>query len=83
MWDTILTELDRASEKPKAAVLCGIDFLKSFSRCAYQLILQSYVGLGASQWLLDMLAAFLMGRSMQVKVGNVLSASLPVTRGAV
>ena len=40
LWDTILTELDSANDRPKAAVLCGIDFSKSFSRCAYQLILQ-------------------------------------------
>ena len=73
MWDTILSELDSASDKSKAAVLCGIDFSKSFSRCSYQLILDSYIDLGASQWVLDMHAAFLVGRSMQVKVGNVLS----------
>ena len=83
MWDTILTELDTATDKPRAAVLCGIDFSKSFSRCSYQLILESYVGLGASQWIIDMHAAFLMDRSMQVKVGNTLSGSLPVTGGAV
>ena len=74
VWDTILEELDTPSERPKAAVLCGLDFSKSFCRCSYQQILESYVSLGASQWVVDMHAAFLTDRSMQVKVGNVLCA---------
>ena len=82
MWDTIITELDKGNERPKAAVLCGIDFSKSFSRCSYQSILSSYVDLGASQWIIDMHAAFLLDRSMQVKVGNTLSQAFPVTGGA-
>ena len=83
VWDTILSELDASKDRPKASVVCGIDFSKSFSRCSYQQILDSYVRLGASQWLIDMHAAFLRDRSMHVKVGNVLSAAFPVTGGAV
>ena len=81
IWDKILRELD--APKSKAAVICGIDFSKSFSRCSYQLILESYVRLGASQWVIDMHAAFLTDRMMQVKVGNTLSPRLHVTGGAV
>ena len=39
--------------------------------------------LGALQWVIDMHAAFLYNRFMQVKVGNTLSPMLPVTGGAV
>ena len=81
IWDKILRELDSPSSK--AAVICGIDFSKSFSRCSHQLILKSYVKLGASQWIIDMHAAFLNNRFMQVKVGNTLSEKLAVTGGAV
>ena len=56
-----------------SALICGIDFSKSFSRCSHQQILQAYERLGASQWCLDMHAAFLRDRSMQVKIGNILS----------
>ena len=42
MWDTILNELDQTTNKPKAAVLCGLDFSKSFSRCSYQTICLLY-----------------------------------------
>ena len=81
IWDLILRELDAPSSR--AAVICGIDFSKSFSRCSYQLILKAYVELGASQWIIDMHAAFLTNRSMQIKVGNTLSPLLPLTGGAV
>ena len=52
-------------------------------RCLYHLTLNAYVELGASQWIIDMHAAFLCGRFMQFKVGNILSTKLPVTGGAV
>ena len=39
--------------------------------------------LAATQWVIDMHAAFLIGRLMQVKVGNTLSPRLNVTGGAV
>ena len=53
VWDQILRELDAPSSR--AAVICGIDFSKSFSRCSYQLILKAYVELGASQWIICLL----------------------------
>ena len=82
IWDKILTDLDTAQNN-RAAVICGIYFSKSFSRCSYQEILKSYVSLGASQWVIDMHAVFLTNRSMHVKVGNCLSDRREVTGGAV
>ena len=83
IWDRVLRDLDTSQGKAKASVICGIDFSKSFSRCFYQLILESYVQLGASQWVIDMHAAFLTDRCIQVKVGDVLSPLQSVTGGAV
>ena len=80
IWDKILTELDNNS---KAVVISAIDFSKSFSRCSFQEILQSYQKLGISNWGLQMHAAFLTNRRMRVKVGNVLSNEHEVTGGAV
>ena len=80
LWDKILTGLDNGS---KAVVLSGIDFSKSFSRCSHQEILNSYVKLGLSDWGIEMHAAFLEGRKMRVKIGNLLSDEHVVTGGAV
>ena len=81
-WDRILRALDKSSSN-KAVVFTAIDFSKSFSRCSYQQILQAYVEVGASNWLLKMHAAFLTDRSMRVKIGNVISENRQVTGGAV
>lgn len=43
----------------------------------------AYKELNASQWCIDMHAAFLTNRRMQVKVGNILSDPIMVTGGAV
>ena len=83
LWDKILHDLEPTTFKSRASVLCGNDFSKSFSRCSYPLILDSYKKLGASQWILDMHVTFLAGRSMTVKVGNTLSYPQVVTGSAV
>ena len=86
MWNEIHEYLDppsSSSNRSKAAVMCGIDFSKSFSRCSYQQILKSYKRLNASQWLIAMHGAFLTDRKMSVKVGNVMSEPKSVTGGAV
>ena len=62
IWDRVLRELENPASI--AAVICGIDFSKSFSRCSHQLILRSYVRLGASQWTIDMHAAILRNLSL-------------------
>ena len=81
LWDSILSNLD--DPNILATTLVGVDFSKSFSRCSFQQILLAYKDLNASQWCIDMHAAFLTGRHMQVKVGNVLSEQISVSGGAV
>ena len=81
-WDVILRSLDKSSSN-KAVVFAAIDFSKSFSRCSHMQILDSYRQVKASQWLIDMHAAFLMGRTMSVKVGTHISVPKQVTGGAV
>ena len=84
LWNDILQGLEPGREKnPTTAVLCGVDFSKSFSRCSHQEILQAYRRLEAPQWIINMHAAFLKGQKMRVKVGSVLSEDVDVTGGAV
>ena len=85
LWDSVLGSLEGAEgrEKATSSVLCGVDFSKSFSRCSFQEILGAYQSLGAPQWIINMHAAFLTGRKMRVKIGNVCSADNEVTGGAV
>ena len=82
VWDKILRSLDKSTDN-KAVVFTALDFSKSFSRCSYQQILQSYADVGASKWLLYMHAAFLRDRTMSVRIGTMMSDKLAVTGGAV
>ena len=81
-WDEILSGLDGGNDNA-AVVFTAIDFSKSFSRCGHQEILEAYKRVGASNWLLRMHAAFLMDRTMAVKLGITLSTPRRVTGGAV
>ena len=81
IWDKILSGLDTLNGK--AVVLAAVDFSKSFSRCQFQQILKAYQKLGLSDWGIAMHAAFLSGREMRIKIGNILSDPHPVTGGAV
>ena len=79
----MLESLEGANGAPKSKALCGVDFSKSFSRCSFQQILKAYQRLKAPQWIINMHAAFLKGRMMRGKVGNVLSDNVSITGGAV
>ena len=81
-WDNIMRGLDKSSQN-KAVVVTALDFSKSFSRCGHQQILQSYASVGASNWLIRMHAAFLVDRTMSVKIGITISPPRTVTGGAV
>ena len=63
--------------------MTALDFSKSFSKCTYKEILNSYSRLNASQWLLDMHRAFLQDCTMSVKVGTFTSDPVKITGGAV
>ena len=85
LWDDVLQTLEPGRQgrqkPPTTAVLCGVDFSKSFSRCSHQEILRAYQRLEAPQWIINMHAAFLKGRRMRVKVGSVLSEDVMVMGG--
>ena len=80
MWDTILTELDSNTEKFRASVLCGIDF-----SVIQQMLVPTYPKLLREARHVPMdpgyICGFLTGRSIQVKLRNVLYAALPVKGG--
>ena len=81
-WDKILRSLDRPGEN-RGILFTALDFSKSFSRCSHVQILEAYKRVGASNWLIQMHAAFLTDRTMSVKLGTIQSKPKEVTGGAV
>ena len=81
-WDRILKSIDD-NKNSKSVVMTALDFSKSFSKCTHQEILKAYARLNASQWLLKMHSAFLVDRTMVVKIGNEISEPYHITGGAV
>ena len=77
-----LISLDKSNNN-KTVVFAAVDFSKSFSCCSHYEILDSYRQVRASQWLINMHAAFLMDRTMSVKIGTYISTPKKVTGGAV
>ena len=82
LWERSMKALEPTKDS-RGVVLCGVDFSKPFSRCSYQQILVAYQKLGAPLWVINMHAAFLTNRAMQVKIWHVLSPQVAVTGGAV
>ena len=64
------------------AVLSAIDFSKAFNRLNHLKCLESFAKRGSSTEMLKLLASFLMGRVMTVRVGQSLSAPRAVNAGA-
>ena len=78
-WDRIL----RGLEDNRAAVtLSSIDFQKAFNRVCHHECLKAATSMGASETTVAMLRAFLTGRVMTVKVGNVKSLLRNVDGGS-
>ena len=65
-----------------AVVLTSLDFSKAFNRLEHKHCLQAFARKGASTEIIALLACFLSGRSMRVKVGNARSVSRPVNAGS-
>ena len=59
----------------------SLDFSKAFNRLDHAHILQSYGRLGASTEVIHLLASFLSGQVMKVKVNGVLSTAWQVNGG--
>ena len=64
-----------------ASLLTAIDYSKAFNRMSYQHCLSSLAGLGATTEILRIIASFLTGRVMTVKVGQERSSRREVTGG--
>ena len=79
MWTGILEDLE---DSRGASSIMSLDFAKAFNRLDHSHILASYARLGASTQVVALFAAFLHGRVMRVKVGDVLSVPRPVNGGA-
>ena len=71
LYDRVLTSLDDGSP----AVVVGVDFEKAFNRLDHRECLRQLRRLGASEASISLVRAFLSGRSMRVKVGDVLSTA--------
>ena len=73
----------RTSKIPgDAAVWSPWIFPRPFNRLDHSHIIRSYARLGASTEVIKLLACFLHGRTMRVKVGEFLSPLRPVNGGA-
>ena len=78
-WDNIL----RALDTPETAVsLLSIDFSKAFNRMDHAACLTALANCGASTDSLAMIAAFLTGRKMKVKVNYSFSSPRAVKGGS-
>ena len=79
----VLYDITSALEDNRAAVvLSAIDFSKAFNRLDHQKCLQAFADKGASTQILNLLASFLGGRTMTVKVEQERSAPRAVNAGA-
>ena len=79
VWDFIVDSLE---DRRSAVVMGAIDYSKAFNRLEHSACLGSFARKGASTDILQLLASFLSGRTMQVKIGTIFSDPLPVNAGA-
>ena len=78
LWQRVLEGLE---DQRAACLLTSIDYSIAFNRLDFNHCLESLRRKGAPPELLSILASFLMGRKMRVKIGNVLSTARDVTGG--
>ena len=65
-----------------AVILKSIDFSKAFNHLEHRHCLEAFARKGASSDIIALLACFLSGRTMRVKVGEARSDPRPVNAGA-
>lgn len=65
VWQKILGNLE-----DRRAATVSIDYAKAFSRLSFQHCLKSFAAKGPSSQMVALLATFLTGRSMKVRVGS-------------
>ena len=79
VWDQITDHLE---DQRAATILTSIDYSKAFNRLEHGAVLRQFKKLGASQEVLNLLASFLIGRTMRVKAGQGWSTARVVNAGA-
>ena len=78
----LLDEVTSTLEDRRAAcVLTGVDYSKAFNRLAHGPCLQEFATKGAPTQMIQLLASFLKGRRMKVKVGKTWSNERHVNSG--
>ena len=78
VWQNILNDLEDCRA---GTLLTAIDYAKAFNRMGYQECLRSLARHGASDQLVRLVATFLTGRKMSVRVGNYWSSERTVHGG--
>ena len=78
-WDKILQGLE---DNRGSVGLISIDFVKAFNRMGHQACLAAYKRKGASNQTLNLIAAFLSGRRMSVKVADSFSEPRDIHGGS-
>ena len=79
MWDQITTGLE---DNRAAVTLTAIDYSKAFNRMRHDKCLEAFAKKSASNTTIELLAGFLAGRAMAVKVGSCYSEPLQINAGA-
>ena len=83
MLTELVDNITAAMEDNRSAViLSAIDFSKAFNRLQHNECLRSYKEKGGSNQIIQLLASFLSGRKMSVKIGQTFSEPRPVNSGA-
>ena len=78
-WENILEGLE---DNRGSVNLLSIDFAKAFNRMSHQACLAAYKRKGASQETLNLIASFLAGRRMKVRVGEEFSSLRNINGGS-
>ena len=78
-WDSILQGLE---DNRGSLNLVSIDFAKAFNRMSHQACIKAYQKKGASNQTLNLIAAFLSGRQMTVKVNSTVSRRRTINGGS-
>ena len=78
LWQRTLENLD---DSRAGSLITSIDYSKAFNRLDFGCCLKALKEKGVSQELLNIIASFLSGRCMKVKVGNVFSRPRTVEGG--
>ena len=78
LWQNILSDLENCRA---ATLLTAIDYAKAFNHMSFQECLRSLARHGASNQVIGLIAAFLTGRTMSVRVGSAWSKKWPVFGG--